>query len=158
MAIDIRREADSTHLRASADTAAVVLPAKAFEVFEQKLKSGELDLPGEGAERPMDQPLPLYYDDPAENPNAYVAVTFEDSQVHVRNGADPTGTVMRVSNEDWRQFTEDARDGGKHRKAADRRTADRQGQDVGAHNAEVQRQKQTGRPGGSSPDRPVEPR
>lgn len=91
-------------------TIAQALPPSVFEQLVDQAASNEAyRLPDpESKDTPASQPqqpAPLYY---GEGENDYIAVTFEDGQVMVRDGNDETGRAWKYSNEDWAAFVKAA--------------------------------------------------
>jgi hypothetical protein len=84
-------------------TSGLTLKPEAGKAFTQAIKSGQLNLPK--SNDMAQQPQPIWYGDPTKSPNEYVAVTFEDQSVLVRDGADPTGKAARYSYPEWRDLT-----------------------------------------------------
>lgn len=53
----------------------------------------------------------IWYGDPAEHPHAYIAVTYEDTGVLVRDGGDPNGATLQFSHEQWAALTDPTDEG-----------------------------------------------
>jgi len=112
----------------------LLLEGKVWERFLEQVRAGAYDLPGdpehdgethagwrpEQAEVGADQrdtaaptipaPAQLWYGDPEKDPNAYIAITFEPGAVLIRDGSDPTGAPVQISNEQWRSFIRQAQE------------------------------------------------
>lgn len=102
----------------------IALNEKAKKAFEEATKQGaRRPKVGDRADTPLDggadpgttagtpAPLQIWYADPAEHANAYIAVTFEDGGVLVRDGMDKTGAVLQFSYEQWEALTDPDGDG-----------------------------------------------
>lgn len=77
------------------------LNPKAQKAFEDAFKSGELDYPA--ATDGQTAPLVLRYGD---DDSAYLNINFENGEVMVRDGADPTGKAYRYPEDQWRTWTD----------------------------------------------------
>jgi hypothetical protein len=60
------------------------------------------------ADSPLSEPKPLivWYADGAKHPNAYIGVQFENNEVIVRDGNDPTGKALHFTREQWASYTD----------------------------------------------------
>lgn len=85
--------------------AGVGWPRELTEEIERRAKSGELDPPESGVREPMKIQL-------GENPDSYLAVTFEDGVVLLRDSNDPSGRAVQVSYDQWRAWAGELRGDG----------------------------------------------
>jgi hypothetical protein len=60
------------------------------------------------ADAPQSEPDPLvvWYADQDKHPNAYIGVQFENGEVIVRDGNDPTGKALHFTREQWASYTD----------------------------------------------------
>lgn len=81
---------------------------KAGQRFPSPLDGGTDPAPPPSAPAPMQ----IWYGDPAEHPNAYIAITFETpNNVVVRDGNDETGKALTFSREQWAALVDPDGDG-----------------------------------------------
>lgn len=76
------------------------LNPKAQKAFEDAFNRGDLDYPA--ATDGQTAPLVIRYGD---DDNAYLNINFENGEVMVRDGADPSGTAHRFAEDQWRTWT-----------------------------------------------------
>lgn len=107
---EARQNEDAVYQHLGAPTAPAISMAfapAAWDQLVQQVEDGTLAVPDPADDEtapaaPPVQPQPLYY---GEGDNDYIAVTFEDGAVVVRDGNDTTGRAWQYSYEQWRGFS-----------------------------------------------------
>jgi hypothetical protein len=84
----------------------LVWPQETVEQIEEMARAGELDVPSGAAQR---EPVIVQLGD---NPDSYLAITFEAGAVVMRDSNDPSGKAVQVSYDQWRAYVSELRGDG----------------------------------------------